>query len=128
MEPKLVFARVLASIVLVAAGLAIGQIASPAVAVTGHTDANLFAPKLLVNHRPKNQFELADTWPLGTFVAIRLTSPPSYDPVFRLPDTLVHQLRRAPVAAHTDRVHQQPRTNAAPKTPVSEEPHSLLSF
>ena len=109
MEPKLVFARVLlaAPLVVLAAGLAIGEIASPTAEI-GHTDANLFAPKLLVNLRPKNQFELADTWPLGTFVTIRLTSAPSYDPVFRRPDSLVHQLRRAPVTAHNDRVHQKP--------------------
>ena len=86
------------TIVLSVVGTAFCESQSTAASATDN-DTNLFDPKLLVNLRPRSKAELLDLRPQGSFVRIRSTSAPAYDPAFRSQDDLARQARRAPCRA-----------------------------
>ena len=124
MEPKSTFVQLLfvPTVLLIGMSMASSQTngaADNAAAPIG----NLFAPQLTIELRSRNKSELADTWPSGLFVPKRLTSAPSYDPVFRLPNQ-VGQSPAAPVTARTVGLEQSRRVNA-PSKPTAQH---VLNF
>src|SRR5215218_3493910 len=126
-KPIILCALLAFTIALSAVGTAFCESQSTAASATDN-DANLFDPKLLVNLRPRSKAELVDLRPQGSFVRIRSTSAPAYDPAFRSQDDLARQARRAPIAAQNDRVKQPPRTTSASNIPIADERPTLVSL
>jgi hypothetical protein len=88
--------------------------------------ANLFYPYLVIDRRPASKSEVADTQALDSFVAIRLTSAPTYDPAFRLPDHLARKSRPASLARHQS-LRPSRRPDAPPKLSASAGAKSSVS-
>ena len=82
-----------------------------------HSTENLLAPDLLISRRATSRSELADTWPLGSFVSRRLTAAPSYDPAFRQPAPR-DGAAEPPLAARSLPAARKPRFTNAPRLPA----------
>ena len=82
---------------------------------------NPLAPRLSIPLRPRNSSEETGTVP-GAFVPLRVTSPPMYDPTFRLPDTAER------LAAPKERIPAQAQGHSLCPSSASREGNTALTF